>query len=114
MQVGVRRRGGLVMESVEHVNPHTWWQPRAEVARQLELVAGPATLADERSGDQHDRPEPSLRRLLGKRVDEDRRAYRMAGHDRAIVQVRHLTPDRRAPPGITRVALVRHARVADL
>jgi len=38
----------------------------------------------------------------------------MADHDRAVVQVRHLAPDRRAPPGITRVALVGHARVADL
>ena len=38
----------------------------------------------------------------------------MAGHDRAVVQVRQLAPDRRAPPGITRVALAGHARVADL
>src|SRR6266704_6588250 len=114
IQVGMRRRGGLVLESVEHMHPHIWWQPRAEVARQLELVAGPAALADERSGDQHDGPEPSLRRLLGERIDEDRRAHRMAGHDGAVVQVRHLAPDRRAPPGITRVALVGHARVADL
>src|SRR5712691_12088366 len=114
IQAGMRRRGGLVLESVEHVHPHTWWQPRAEVARQPELVAGPAALADERSGDQHDRPEPPLRRLLGERIDEDCRAYRMARHDRAVVQVRHLAPDCRAPPGITRVALVGHARVADL
>src|SRR6266567_8178959 len=110
----MRRRGGLILESVEHMHPHTLWQPRAEVARQLELVAGPAALADERSGDQHDRPEPPLRRLLGERIDEDCRAHRMTGHDRAVVQVRHLTPDRRAPPGVTRVALLGHARVADL
>src|SRR5437660_9008709 len=110
----MRRRGGLVSESVEHMHPHTWRQARAKVARQLELVAGPAARADERGGDQHDRREPSLRRLLGERVDEYGRAYRMAGHDRAVVQVRHLPPDRRAPPGITRVALVGHARVADL
>src|ERR1700685_3549042 len=44
IQAGMRRRDGLVPESVEHVHPHTRWQPRAEVARQLELVAGPATL----------------------------------------------------------------------
>src|SRR5260370_41145164 len=110
----MRRRGALVPESVEHMHPRTWWQPRAEVARQLELVAGPAARADEWGGDQHDRREPFLRRLLGERIDEDCRACRMAGHDRAVVQVRHLAPDRRAPPGITRVALVGHARVADL
>src|SRR6266705_2695142 len=114
IQAGMRRRGGLVLEPVEHMHRHAWWQPRAELARQLELVAGPAALADERSGDQHDRREPSLRRLLGERMDEDCRACRMAGHDRAVVQVRHLAPDRCAPPGITRVALVGHARVADL
>jgi Uncharacterised protein family (UPF0158) len=99
---------------VEHMHPRTLWQPRAEVARQLELVAGPAALADEWSGDQHDRPEPPLRRLLGERIDEDCRAHRMTGHDRAVVQVRHLTSDRRAPPGVSRVALVGHMRVADL
>src|SRR6266700_1444885 len=110
----MRRPGALVPESVEHMHPRTWWQPRAEVARQLELVAGPAARADEWGGDQHDRREPFLRRLLGERIDEDCRAHRMAGHDRAVVQVRHLAPDRRAPPGITRVALVGHARVADL
>src|SRR5579859_5014404 len=89
-------------------------QLRAEVARQFELVARPAALADERSGDQHDHPEPFPPRLLGERIDEDCRAYRMAGHNRAVVQAGHLAPDRRAPPGITRVTLSRHARVADL
>jgi len=57
IQVGMRRRGGLVLESVEHMHPNTWWQSRAELARQLELVAGPAAIADERGGDQHDRLE---------------------------------------------------------
>src|SRR5262249_11363358 len=76
IHVSMRRRGGLVLEPVEHIHPHPWWQPRAELARQLELVAGPAALADERSGDQHDRPEPSLRRLLGNRINEDCRPYR--------------------------------------
>jgi hypothetical protein len=110
----MRRRGGLVLEPVEHMHRHTWRQPRAKVARQLEPVAGPAARSDERGGDQHDRREPSPRRLPGERMDKDCRAYRMAGHDRAVVQVRHLAPDRRAPPGIIRVALVGHARVADL
>src|SRR5262249_51710551 len=38
----------------------------------------------------------------------------MAGDDRAVVQGRHLTPNGRAPPGVARVVLVGHARVADL
>src|SRR5215471_999712 len=114
IEVGMRRRGSLVPYSVEHIHPRTWRQLRAEVTRELELVAAPAALADERSGDQHDRPERFLRRLLGERVEEDRRAYRMAGHDRAVVQGRHLAPNCRAPTRITRVALVRHPRVADL
>src|SRR5215469_90352 len=38
----------------------------------------------------------------------------MASHDRALVQVRHLAPDHRAPPGITRVVLLGHARISDL
>ena len=33
IQVGVRRRGSLVPESVEHMHPRTWRQLRAEVAR---------------------------------------------------------------------------------
>ena len=82
----MRKRDGLVLESVEYVHPHTRWQPRAEVARQLEPVAGPSALADERSGDQHDRPEPSLRRLPSERIDEDCGAYRMAGDDGAVVK----------------------------
>src|SRR5215469_4946245 len=114
IQVNMRGRGRLVAESVEHIHPRTWRQLGAEVARQLELVAEPAALADERSGDQHNRPKPFLRRLLGQRMEEDCRAYRMADHDRAVVQGRHLPANRRTPPGITRVALVRHARVADL
>src|SRR5271154_7078268 len=47
-------------------------------------------------------------------IEKDCRACRMGGHDRAVVQGRHLPPDRRAPPRITRVALIRHVRVADL
>jgi hypothetical protein len=38
----------------------------------------------------------------------------MPHRDRARVQVRHLTSDRRAPLGITWVVLVGHTRVADL
>jgi hypothetical protein len=73
----MRRRRGLVLECVEYVHPRTWWQVRAELARQLKLVAGPAAIADERGGDQRDRCELSLslRRLLGKRVDADCPAY---------------------------------------
>ena len=58
--------------------------------------------------------EPFPRRLLSQRSDQDGRARRMAGHDRTIIQGRQLPPDRRAPPGITRVALSRQARAADL
>src|SRR6266700_5262874 len=45
IQVSMRRQGGLVPESVEHIHPYTWRQPRAELARQLELVPGPAAIA---------------------------------------------------------------------
>ena len=60
---------------------YIWWQARAELARQLKFVERRAANADERGGDQYDRSEPSLRRLLGKCIDEDCRADRMAGHD---------------------------------
>jgi hypothetical protein len=53
IQAGMRGRGGLVPKPVEHMHRHTWEQPRAEAAGQLELLARPAALADERSGDQH-------------------------------------------------------------
>jgi hypothetical protein len=99
---------------MEHVNPHAVRKPRAEVFRQPELVAGPAVLADERGGAQHDRLKHTLRRLLGERIDEDCRAHRMASHDGAVVQVRHLTSDRRAPLSVTRVLFVAHTGVADL
>ena len=68
IQAGMRRRGGLVLEPVEYMHPHTWWQPCAEVARQLELVAGPAALADERSGG---RQGPGLLILIAS-ADTDR------------------------------------------
>src|SRR5215469_3087340 len=42
IEVGMRRRGSLVPYSVEHIHPRTWRQLRAEVTRQLELVAAPA------------------------------------------------------------------------
>src|SRR6185369_6095468 len=41
-------------------------------------------------------------------------AYRMTDHDRAVVQIRHLTSKHRAPRGVTRVTLVGHPRIADL
>src|SRR5579864_6524123 len=50
IEAGMRRRGGLVPESVKNMHPHTWRQPRAKVAHRLELAAGPATRADERGG----------------------------------------------------------------
>src|SRR5215472_4376338 len=81
IQVGMRGRGRLVPESVEHIHPRTWRQLGAEVARQLELVAEPAALADERSGDQHNRAEAFLRRLLGQRMEEEGRANGMDDND---------------------------------
>src|SRR5438045_9591228 len=89
-------------------------QSRAEVARQLVLAAGPAALADERRGDQHDRAKLPLRWLLGERIDHDCCTDRMTDKNRAVVQVRHFASDRRAPPGVIWVALVGHTRVADL
>ena len=85
IQVSMRRRDSLVLESVKHMHWHALRQPRAEVARQLELVAGSAAGTDERSGDQHDRRKLPLRRLLGERVDEERPTHRMANDDRAVV-----------------------------
>ena len=99
---------------MEHIHPHALRQPRAEVARRLEVVAGPTALADEGSGDQNDRSKLAHRRLLGERIYEDRRSDRMADHDCAGVQICHLPSNRRAPPGVTRVVLVGHTRVADL
>src|SRR5215469_8026499 len=52
IEASVRRRSGLVLESVKHMHPRLRWQPRAQLAHQLELVAGPAAITDERSGDQ--------------------------------------------------------------
>src|ERR1700734_1753807 len=92
IQAGMRRRDSLVLKSVEHMHPYTWRQLRAEVAGQLELVAEQAALAHERSGDQHDRLEPFLRRLLGERIEKDCRACRMAGPERAAAPGRHLPP----------------------
>ena len=114
IEVGMRRWGRLVHQAMEHVHGHAGRKPRAEILRQLELVTEPAAIADERRCDQHDRLEFTLRRLLGKRVDQDCRAHRMPDHDRPIVQVRHRTSDRRAPPSDTGVILVGHARIADL
>ena len=56
IQTGMRRRDGLVPQAVEDRHLRTGRQARAAAARRPELTGGPAALAGERGGDQHDRP----------------------------------------------------------
>jgi hypothetical protein len=39
---------------MEHIHPHAVRQPRAEIARQRKIIAGPTALADEGRSDQYD------------------------------------------------------------
>ncbi|MEO7059508.1 MAG: hypothetical protein ABI083_07310, partial [Lapillicoccus sp.] len=63
--VGVRRGDRLVGKTLEDKHSYAGGQPRAEVPRQLEVIAAPTALADERGGDEHDGLECTLRGLLG-------------------------------------------------
>jgi hypothetical protein len=71
-------------------------QPRTQVLRQLELVAGPPAGADERGGDEDDRRETPSGWVLGEKINENRPADRMANDDRAVVKHSELLLDRSA------------------
>ena len=72
-------------------------QPIAEVIGELEVGAGPPARADERGGDQHDGREAAFGWALSQCLDQDRRTDRVTDHDRPLVEVCHLAPDRGAP-----------------
>src|SRR5262245_66610861 len=90
IELGMQRRGGLILQPVVNMDRDVPGKPRGEIGRELEIVARPAAVADERSRDQEERTERSRGRLLGERVDEDRSANRVTDASRAIVERREL------------------------
>ena len=115
IQTGMRRRDGLVPQGRGRQAPaHRAAGPAPRPPAGPNSPAGQPPSPANGAAISTIAREPFPRRLLSQRSDQDGRARRMAGHDRTIIQGRQLPPDRRAPPGITRVALSRQARAADL
>src|SRR6266545_5394539 len=86
VQVRVHHWGRVVVEPMEHVHGHTVREPVSQIARRLEVVAGPSTIADERHREEHDRPELHVGRMPGEGADEEGPANRMADHGGSVIE----------------------------
>src|SRR2546423_14637620 len=114
VEVSMRRRHGVVIEAVEHVDRYAIRKPRTEVVGHLELVARPAAGTSERRREQHDRMERHMRGALGKHLDDDRSADGMPDDNGSVVQRPQPPPDPRTPPRAARALLSGHPRLANL
>src|SRR5690348_8809250 len=114
VQLRVRRRRGGISEAVVKIDRDSSGQLLAERTLGCPLITRPPSLPDKRCGDQHDRAELPLWRMLGERMDQDRPAERVTDDDRALVQARDLVLERRRPCGVARVTFVGHSWIADV
>src|SRR6266511_994261 len=114
VQVRVHHWGRVVVEPMEHVHGHTVREPVSQIARRLEVVAGPSTIADERHREEHDRPEPHVGRMPGEGADEEGPANRMVDHGGSVIERAHRLLDGWAPACVAWIILARHPRIADL
>jgi hypothetical protein len=60
IEIGVRRRHGLVIEPLVEMDGDASGEPRAKIARQLQILARPTTFSDKGGRNQKDRAELPL------------------------------------------------------